>query len=77
MSRSEIQSVMAVGNNKYCNVYLGTLNTVQPVKKFIRPERVSVSLRVEVEYTVDTGQYSWEGRMEWCGVIEYLSLTFT
>ena len=78
MSRSEIQPVMvAVGNTKYCNVYLGTLNTVQPVEKFIRPERVSVSWRVEVEYTVDTGQYNWEWRMEWSEVIEYLSLTFT
>ena len=73
MSLSEIQPVMVAGNTKYCNVYLGTLNTVQPVEKFIRPERVSVSWRVEVEYTVDTGQYNWEGSR----VIEYLSLTFT
>lgn len=31
-------------NKKYDNIYLRALNSVQPVEKFIGPERISVSL---------------------------------
>ena len=40
------------------NIYLGTLNTVEPVEKFIRPERFVVSFEVwQCE-----SEYNWAGR---------------
>ena len=50
--------VMTRRNNYIAgNIYLGTLNTVEPVEKFIRPERIVVSFEVwQCE-----SEYNWAG----------------